>query len=218
MLTRRSIVGSLPSLLAAGAFSRPSMAADESLPKANLVPGKPPMLDYGSGVLVPCDKRAFVTLWETETFWLTFGFGTSPQPERAQAEARHRAFGAMKYLLLTLAFMPERLEKVPGNGWHQIEETPANYVLGEYELPGHYGPGMTDAFRGYGSSNQSNLGGVAGVSAIGPNSSIPETGSGMGGYNPAMLLTKVNAFCTFFVYKRDVSLEDVRTRAKEVVL
>jgi hypothetical protein len=212
MHTRRT---ALISLAGALVVARAAAETDEAgLPKPTVIPGKPPIMDYGQGVKVPAGKGAFLTLWEGETFWLTFGFGISHNPERAKGEAVHHAVGAMKYLLLTLAFAPDRLEKVDGNGWHQKVESPVNYVLGEIELPGHPGMPMTDAFKQFGNADQMNLGGVGGTGDIGPGGGMGQ--SGPGGYNSAMLLGKVNAFCSYVVWKKDLALADVRTRAKMV--
>jgi|GEM_PF-497412 len=226
MQTRRSVVVSLAGavVLGGGALAEDAPAgnppAGDGLPKVNVLPGKPPVLDYGEGVKVPCDKGAFLTLWEGEHFWITFGFGTSPRPERAMAEAIHHAEGAMKYLLLTLAFAPDRLQKVDGSGWRQKVEDPQNYVIGDIEVPGKTSRPMTDAYKGYGNAEQ-NLGGAPAASGggIGPGTmaGTVDFGAGMG-FNPAMMLTKVNAFCAYTVLKKDLSLDDVHKRAQRVVL
>lgn len=226
MQSRRTVVVSFAGALAAvpllgakgetPAPSAPAAPADAP-PKPKLVPGKPPHLDYGEGVLVPCDKGAFLTLWEGQTFWLTFGFGTSPRSERAKGVAVHHAIGAMKYLLLTMAFAPERLKEVDGHGWRQKVEDPNNYVLGELELPGHPDMPMTDGFLGFGNADAMGMWGGGGGASIGPSSGMP--GSGMGattGMNSSAMLTKVNAFCSYVVKKKDLSLADVQSRAKEV--
>ncbi len=219
MQTRRMVVVSLAGIAAAIGSASVAGAADDGLPKPKVLPGKPLILDYGEGVKVPCDKGAFLTLWEGSTFWLTFGVGISPQSERAKGLAVHHAVGAMRYLLLTLAFAPDRLKKVEGNGWRQKVENPSNYVLGELELPGHPGMPMTDAFMGFGNADQHNLAVVAGVGGFGgPNDMPGAYGSGPTDFNSAMMLNKVNAFCDYVVKKKDMSLADVRKRATNVQL
>lgn len=218
MLTRRAAVVSLAGITAAIGCASISSAADDSLPKPKVLPGKPLILDYGEGVEVPCDKGAFLTLWEGNTFWLTFGVGISSQKARAKGLAVHHATGAMRYLLLTLAFAPDRLKKVTGNGWRQRVQSPASYVIGELVLPGHPGMPMTDSFMGFGSADQHNLAGVAGAGSFGGPGSMPGAYDVGPEFNSAMMLSKVNAFCSYVVKKKDLSLADVRKRAKDVQL
>ena len=104
-----------------------------------MIPGGPSILDYGDGVRVPCNKTAFFTLWESSTFWLTFGFGISPSLDATAAQAGTQAGGVMKFLLLKLAFAPERLIKVDGNGWRKKDPNARDFVLGELQLPGSPG-------------------------------------------------------------------------------
>jgi hypothetical protein len=221
MQTRRGLIVSMAGALtlvgSASAETAENAASDEG-PKPTVIPGKPPILDYGEGVKVPAGKGAFLTLWEGQTFWLTFGFGSAAVAERAKGEAVHHAIGAMKYLLLTLAFAPDRLQKVEGGGWRQKVEDPSSYVLGELELPGHPGLPLTDAFMGFGNADANlYLPGDSGA-GIGPNSGMPGSGSGITGMNRSAMLTKLNAFCTYIVKKKDLSLADVRARAKLVQL
>lgn len=219
MQTRRAVMISLTGMAVAVGDAASADTTDDALPKPKLVPGKPPVLDYGEGVRVPCDKGAFLTLWEGDSFWLTFGFGISPQSARAQGLAVHHAIGAMRYLLLTLAFEPDRLMKIEGNGWRQKQEDPSNYVIGELDLPGHPGRSITDAFMGLGSADQHNLAGVAGAGGFGGPGEMPGAyGDGPSSFNSAVMDNKVNAFCSFVVMKNDLSLADVRKRAKDVML
>lgn len=224
METRRSILISfLGAAAMAGSASAatpppvevPGQPGKDGLPQPVVLPGTPPVLDYGSGVKVPADKHAFLTLWEADSFWLTFGFGAAPRSDQAKSLAVHHAEGAMKYLLLTLAFAPDRLTQGDGHGWHQKVEDPQQYVVGDLDLPGTYSLPLTDAGGRFGSTDQSNLGGVTGTGSIGQSSSMPGA-EGMGGFNPAMMLGKMNAFCAYVVKKSDLSLDDVRKRAKNV--
>jgi hypothetical protein len=217
MLTRRAAVVSLAGIAAIGCASF-SRAADDPLPKPKVLPGKPLLLDYGEGVEVPCDKGAFLTLWEGSTFWLTFGAGISSQKARAKGLAVQHAIGAMRYLLLTLAFAPDRLKKVKGNGWRQKVQTPASYVIGKLDLPGHPSMAMTDAFMGFGSADQHNLAGVSGGGGFGGPGSMPGAYDVGPEFNSAMMLSKVNAFSSYVVKKKELSLDDVRERAKDVRL
>ena len=215
MQTRRSIFFSLAGAVAVARMA--AAAAESDRIPAKLVPGNPSILDYGEGVKVPCNKGAFLTLWEGDTFWLTFGFGTSPQSERAKGEATHHAIGAMKYLLLTLAFAPDRLQKVEGNGWRQKVESPANYVLGELELPGRPGVPATDAFMGFGNADQNVYWGGA-PTLGGPSGVVGASQGAQTGINPAMMLNKAHAFCSYVVKKVDLDLNAVRARARFVQL
>jgi hypothetical protein len=184
-------------------------------PVAKLIPGDPPMLDYGGGVKVPCNRNAFYTLWEGETFWLSFGFGISQSPETAMAAAAKQASGVMKFLLLTLAFAPERLVKVDGNGWRKKDPAAHDFVLGELELPPNPGKPMSDVFLGGGNIEISpfwNWGGMNNSinSMPGPTqSSQPVTQ----GPPSNMRQSYRHAFSSYIVMKKDLSLEDVRKRA-----
>ena len=236
MPTRRALfTGLAGSALALGlvpgtAFAADAPAAapaapkiDPEIPTAKTIAGKPPYMDFGDGVKVPLSKGAFLTLWEGPTYWLTFGFGIASITERAQGLAVHHAIGAMKYLLLTLAFAPDRLLKVDGNGWRQKVEDPLNYVLGELELPGKPARAVTDSFMGVGNAD-ANLFLGAGANLMstgpsgGPNMATANTGANAAGMNRSAMLAKINAFCSYVVKKKDLSLEDVRDRAKEVHL
>lgn len=214
MQTRRAMIVSVAGVLA---MSSLASAADEALPKANVIAGKPPILDFGDGLKVPCDKGAFLTLWESPTYWLTFGFGTAALREIAQRRAVYRASGAMRYLLLTLAFAPDRLQNVDGHGWRQKEENPSNYVMGDLDLPGRSSKALDDVFLGRGNiapdafwNSPSAGGGPTAIAPSGPGS--PEFGTS--GMPPTMTLANVNAFCCYVVKKSDLSLDDVRKRAK----
>jgi len=205
MQNRRAVVFSLAGTLVGAPFARAfaspdAAAAADGIPKATVVPGKPPILDFGDGVRVPCSKAAFLTLWEGKTFWLTFGAGRSSYSQRAQGEAVLYASGAMKLLLLTLAFTPDRLDHVEGSGWRLKMQASENYVRGSIDLPGKPFWPITDANLGFGDADASNL-------------AAPPT---LGGYSvdPAGSFAKVNAFTAYVVLKKDAGLDDIRARAE----
>ncbi len=213
MQTRRKvIISGLGALATVGCAE----AADDDLPKATVIGGKPPILDFGDGLQVPCDKSAFLTLWESPTYWLTFGFGTAGLRDVAQHEAVYHATGAMRYLLLTLAFAPQRLESVGGHGWRQKVEEPYNYVMGDLDLPGRASKPLDDVFLGRGNVNADafwndpSAGGVTMAAPTGPGG--PQVGTPIA--PPSISARSVNAFCCYVVKKKDLSLDDVRLRAK----
>lgn len=225
MHNRRMMMASMLGTLALSGISRadeakPAAAEDAALsgelPKATVVKGKPPYLDFSDGVKVPCTKAAFLTLWEGPHYWLTFGYGSASLAEVAQIRAAGRARGAMRYLLLTLAFAPDRLTKVDGQGWRQKVEKPENYVMGDLELPGRPSRALDDVFLGRGSGDaslfwgQPDVGGMVSSVQTGPGGAAMTT-SGM---VPSMKAMAVNAFCCYVVMKKDLSLADVRVRAK----
>ena len=223
MHNRRVFVTSMVGALAVNGLARadqaPAAAAplpDDGLPHASVVKGKPPYLEFNDGVKVPCNKGAFLTLWEGPTYWLTFGFGSASIADVAQSRAVLRAQGAMRYLLLTLAFAPDRLELIDGHGWRQKVEKTENYVMGDLDLPGRPSRALDDVFLGRGSSDakffwgQPGVGGMASTAPTGPGG--PEIGSS--GMAPSMTAMSVNAFCCYVVLKKDLSLADVRQRAK----
>jgi hypothetical protein len=215
MQTRRTIIASMLSAVAAIGGAR-AEGDDDDLPKATVIKGKPPYLDFNDGVKVPCSKAAFLTLWEGPYYWLTFGYGSASLSEIAQTRAAVRARGAMRYLLLTLAFAPERLAEGEGKGWRQKVEKPENYVMGDLELPGRPSRALDDLFLGRGNVNasefwgQPDVGGMVYSAPTGPGGPQLVT-SGM---MPSMSATTINAFCCYIVRKKDLSLADVRQRAK----
>jgi hypothetical protein len=217
MQTRRMVMASLAGAAAAVGISA-GARADDDIPTARTIAGHPPYMDFGDGVKVPLNRGAFLTLWEGPSYWLTFGFGSAAVTERAKGLAVHRAIGAMRYLLLTLAFAPERLQKVDGNGWHQKVEDPTNYVFGEIEIPGQPGAAVSDAAMGFGNADANlYVGGNSGA-GIGPSGSPVDPTGAFTGLNRSAMLTGVNAFCSYVVKKRDLSLDDVRSRARMVHL
>lgn len=215
MHTRRMIIVSLAGTVAAISASSAAPAVGSDMPTATLIPGEPPILDYGGGVKVPSNRDAFYTLWEGNTFWLTFGFGISPSVETAKSQAAKQASGVMKLLLLTLAFAPERLSKNDGNGWHKKDPKARDFVVGELELPNSPSRAISDAFLGGGNTeispfwNWSNSGAPM-PGTIRNGASVPSVQSG-----PPSNIRQANqhAFSNYIVLKSDLSLDDVRKRA-----
>lgn len=199
MRNRRTVVFSLVGVLAAASVTRackasqatPVSEASPDTPKATVIPGTPPVLDFGDGVRVPCNKEAFLTLWEGKTYWLTFGAGRAHYSDQAQGQAVKYASAAMKLLIMTLAFTPDRLEQVDGGGWRLKSRNVKDFVHGAIDLPGNPFWPNTDAFMGFGDLDAPALG-------------IDLTGS----------WDKVDAFAAYVVFKKDVSLDTVRTHAQ----
>lgn len=182
-------------------FQKPT----DGTPKAKLVAGTPNILDFGDGVKVPCNKEAFLTLWEGPAYWLTFGAGRSVMSLKAVGEGRTFAISCMKALLLTLAFKPENLVQVEGHGWRLKQQDVKNYVRGDIELPGKPFYPVTDNGWGAGTADSASSWGDAGTA---------EQPAGM----PIDTLEfKANAFMAYLVMKRDLSLEDVKARAALIV-
>lgn len=214
MRTRRSVMASTAGAIAFAACGSLARCEDNGAPTAKLIKGTPAILDYGGGVRVPCNKEAFFTLWEGETFWLTFGFATSASVDTALALATKQARGVMKFLLLTLAFAPDRLVKVDGNGWRKKNPQARDFVLGELDLPVQP-KSMSDAILGYGNTEISqfwNFGGSMTGSDQG--SSQPGATAAPSPSAPTDLRQAArHAFSTCMVLKKNMSLDDVRKRA-----
>ena len=172
-----------------------------------VIPGKPPMLDFGDGVRVPCDKSAFLTLWEGKTYWLTFGAGRSHYSDQAQGQAVKYASAAMKLLLMTSAFAPDRLEHVDGGGWRLKSQNIKDFVRGAVVLPGNPFWPNNDANMGFGSTDAPALG-SASFGAL--------SSSGSGGVQDFLTGSwlYVDAFSAYVVFKRDVTLDWVRSHAQ----
>jgi hypothetical protein len=230
MENRRSLLASIGIGAAYLAAARASASdaifphLNDDSPKATVVKGDPTVLDFGDGLKIPCDKSAFLTLWEGKTYWLTLGAGRSTYPQRAQGEAVLYALGAMKLLLMTLAFAPERLMCESG-GWRLRVQNVNNYVLGDIRLPGKpYWPINDSQFLGVGAmgtgdsvsepagshSVQSMMTGGAGT---GPTQGNGPMAPGAGSAFPSEF-NKVNAFTSYIVLKKDASLDYVRTYAQ----
>lgn len=215
MSNRRTVVFSLVGALAAESVMRASRAATATsvsqaspdTPKADVIPGKPPVLDFGDGVLVPCNKEAFLTLWEGKTYWLTFGAGRAHYSEQAQGQSVKYAKAAMKLLLMTLAFAPDRLDHVDGSGWRLKTRDIKDFVKGDVELPGNPFWPNNDAFMGFGSSD---------APAIGSLGFGTSSASGAAGGTDILTGSSiyVDAFAAYVVFKKDASLNYVRTHAQ----
>jgi len=143
MFGRRTFVLSLASAgmtpaLAHGGEPRPrrerSIAGDG--PKPTVIKGKPPKMDFGDGLQVPLDRKAFVTLWEDSDRWITFGLGLGRVEGESNAKADKAASLTMQIMLLTLAYAPERLERVDGRGWRPRSGKLGDLMMGEVPLPG----------------------------------------------------------------------------------
>ena len=215
MSNRRTVVFSLVGALAAASLTRaliastatPVSEAPPDTPKATVIPGKPPILDFGDSVHVPCDKSAFLTLWEGPKYWLTFGAGRSHYAFQAQGQSVKYAKAAMKLLLMTLALAPDRLVPVDGGGLRLKSRNIEDFVKGDVELPGNpFWPG-TDAFMGFGSADDPGLASL-GFGVMGP--------SGVAGGTDLLTGSSldVDAFSAYVVFKRQVTLDWVRAYAQ----
>jgi len=110
----------------------------------------------------------------------------------------------MKLLLMTEAFTPNRLEPVDGGGWRLKSRNIKDFVKGDVELPGNpFWPG-TDAFMGFGASDAPGLGSM-GFGALG-SSGVGDILTGSSIY--------VDAFSAYVIFKREVTLDWVRTHAQ----
>jgi hypothetical protein len=215
MSNRRDVVFSLVGTLAAASVMRASRAATATpvsqappdTPKATVIPGKPPVLDFGDGVRVPCNKEAFLTLWEGKTYWLTFGAGRAHYSEQAQGQSVKYASAAMKLLLMTLALAPDRLEHVDGGGWRLKTRNIKDFVRGVVDLPGNPFWPTTDANMSFGTTDAPALGSL----------DFGTLGSmGASGYDITGSWNYVDAFAAYVVFKKDVTLDYVRARTQIV--
>jgi hypothetical protein len=207
-----SLAGALAGLTHASDASQaiPPGSAPADTPKATVIPGKPPILDFGDGVRVPCSKAAFLTLWEGKTYWLTFGAGRSSYALQSNGQAVQYASAAMKLLLMTLAFAPDRLMRVEGGGWRLKVQDINNYVHGDLDLPGKPFWPTTDANMGFGSADTFHQM---------PTPPSPSGGTGASApFDPSSgMIEKVDAFAAYVVRKKDVSLDYVRAHAEVLV-
>jgi len=222
MENRRTIIASLGVGIAGMAAARAADAVfphlNDDSPKATVVKGDPAkgepamLLDFGDGLRVPCDKSAFLTLFESKTFWLTVGAGRSSYLQRAQGEAVLYALGAMELLLMTLAFTPERLVNLNG-GWRLKVQDTNNYVLGDIQLPGKpYWPINDSQFTGVGDANSPGLiGPIGGGGGAGTGPTRGNAGPLPTGPNLELM---VDAFTSYIVMKKDCDLDYVRSRAQ----
>jgi hypothetical protein len=207
MLNRRLLLrllfgaAALPAARAASMpFRTKDMWGDEEPPKATIIKGKPVILDFGDGLKIPMDKSAFLTLWEGKTFWMTYGAGREEHREAANGEAVHFAESAMKLLLLTLAFAPERLERIDG-GWRLKQQKIKNYVRGDIDLPGKPFWPINDTDLGVGDADTSGL------------NAPPDTSSHDMPWNGATGNFRTDSFTAYYVRKKDVDLDYVRAHA-----
>jgi hypothetical protein len=192
------------SLAGAAVSARAAPAADDGMPTATLVKGTPSILDFGDGLKIPCAKSAFLVLWEGKDFWLTLGAGRASYAQRANGMAVLYAISAMKLLLMTLAFAPARLKQEDG-GWRLKEQNIKNYVLGDVDLPGKpYWP-INDSSLGFGDMD------MQGLTTQGP---LDQGGGTQSLWNQTLSDARVDSFTTYIVKKQDLSLDDVRIRAK----
>lgn len=203
------VAAGIPTLRAIASEAIHPGPATADTPTATVIKGTPPVLDFGDGLQIPCNKSAFLTLWEGKTFWLTFGAGRATYHQQAQGQAVKYAEASMKLLLMTLAFAPERMVQENG-GWHLKVQNMRYYVKGDIQLPGHaYWP-ITDAdFMGFGDLDNPGL-------ILPPNAPSRSHGT-ISTWDPAGRDAKVDAYTTFIVLKRDVSLDYVRQHAQILV-
>ena len=228
MQNRRTVVVSLAGALVGAPIVRawasqavfPGPVTDDT-PKATVIKGTPAILDFGDGLRIPMSKAAFLTLWESKTFWMTYGAGRSSYSQRAQGEAVLYATGAMKLLLMTLAFAPARLDHVDSCGWRLKVQNPENYVHGDIDLPGKPFWPINDAnFTHFGDTDSSELGGSPATGGSPVTSGSAATGSAQGSAGPSYSVAptgsfdQVDAFTAYIVKKKDVSLDAVRARAR----
>jgi hypothetical protein len=223
MPNRRFMLRSLAGVMLLGAGGCVSLphktkdvwGSDDAAPKATLVKGNPPILDFGDGLKIPMDKSAFLALWEGKDFWMTYGAGRERYSEAANGEAVHYAEGSMKLLLLTLAFAPERMVNIDG-GWRLKEQNVKNYVRGVIDLPGKpfWPVAMFDGGMGpkdFASSKN--------VTDIPIDLNLPSL-ENHGSSAPDSLVSgnmKVDSFTAYYVKKKDVDLDYVRAHASVLV-
>lgn len=212
MQTRRGVVASVAGAFALLGCGPSAWAEGNDEPSAKLTSDKPPLLDYGGDLKVPCTKDAFFTLWEGGTFWLTFGFGISPSVDIAKIRATKQAVGVMKFMLLTLAFAPQRLVKSDSSGWRKKDPAAHDFVLGELDLPVHPSKSMSDAFLGLGNTEISpfwNWGNNGAPFESSSRNNMPAQSGPPSNLRPS----DQHAFSSQIVMKKDLSLDDVRKRA-----
>ena len=168
-------------------------------PKPKLVPGQngePDKVDFGHGLLVPMNNDAFHTLWEGDDRWISYGHGFGSNKAKAMGQAEEAAVGTMKLYLLTLAFAPDRLVRVDGGGWRLKSGNLNDLVKGQITLPGRPVMPTTDTVSGVMSSR----GGAGG-------------GGDMADYSGASGQEPTHATTGWLIWKKEVSLDDVRRNA-----
>lgn len=187
MTTRRQVLG-LASAAAVTAAAGAGVLGEvlKVGPKPKLIKGNPDKVDFGHGLLVPMSKDAFRTLWEGDDRWIAYGHGFGPRASTAMAMAEEAAIGTMKLYLLTLAFAPDRMERVAGGGWRLKSGNVADLVKGDIKLPGRPIMPTVDQMSG-------DLDGETGNTATGEEQTHATTG--------------------WLIWKKDVTLETVRRDA-----
>ena len=178
MTNRRSFA-----LGALGTLAAPAAGLAAPRPKGPvMLPGNPPKLDFGGGLLIPMDSTIFKVLWEGPDRWITYGRAVSRVEVRAMGQAETAAIGTMKLMLLTLAFAPERLERIDGGGWRLKSGNTDDLVRGDVRLPGRPVMPTTDLHSADGNAGE----------------------------------PLIHALTGYMVMKADVTIEDVRARARLV--
>jgi hypothetical protein len=190
MTSRRNVV-----LGVTGSLFLPSLAraAEPGIVKGrhggpDMIKGDPPRLDFGKGLLIPMNGSIFKTLWEGEDRWITYAHALATQQVRAMGRAEDAAVGTMKFMLLTLAFAPDRLERFEGSGWKLRSGNIDDLVRGEIALPGR---------------------------PVHP--AVDEVGDPAGGATPegeSMGASAFHAITGYMVMKKDASLEYVKQKAR----
>lgn len=195
--TRRLVLGAALAALPGGALAQ-AITGRSSARKVGgqpeMIPGTPPRLDFGGGLVVPMDRRIFGVLWEGQDRWITYGRGVAGNRLRAMAEAQEAAATSMKILMLTLAFRPERMERVEGSGWRPISNDTADLVYGELKLPGKPLLPVTEGF------------GAGGMAAVDPATGLEDPTGAANDF--------VHALTGFMVMKTEVDLDYVRDTAR----
>lgn len=203
MNTRRGCLLGISAFTVTAAMARADITYEVNKigPKPKLIygeHGEPNKVDFGHGLLVPMNKDAFHALWEGDDRWITYGHGFGHNKAGAMGQAEGAASGTMKLYLLTLAFAPQRLMRVPGGGWTLRSGNIADLVKGEIALPGRPVMPTTDEVMGVLSSR-----GSTGLS------SAPDSDSGIAANGEQA----THATTGWLIWKRDVTLDDVRHRA-----
>jgi len=192
MNTRRSFFLSLIGTAAVTGIAQARHILAEVLkagPPPKLIKGNPDKVDFGHGLLVPMSKDAFDALWEGDDRWIAYGHALGKSAVEAMGQAEEAAIGTMKLFMLTLAFAPERLERVEGGGWKLKSRNTADLVKGDLDLVGRPVMPTTDHTTSCGGSgNQTNL--------------------GPGGFECT------HATTGWLIWKHDVDLDYIRAHAK----
>jgi hypothetical protein len=151
MNTRRACLLGLASIAGVGATAGASTWGEVRRrgPAPKFIKGHPDKVDFGHGLLVPMSKDAFHVLWEGDDRWITYGHGFGHNEAAAMGQAEEAAVGTMKLMLVTMAFAPERLERVDGGGWRLKSGNTDDLIRGEIYLPGRPVMPTTDPIYDY---------------------------------------------------------------------